>query len=317
MSRSSIVVTVELPETVMERLRVRFDVRRASARQVDEEFLRCCDGAVAIATAPVDRFDAAAIAALPASVRALVSYSVGLDHIDLAAARARGLIVTNTPDVLTDATADLAILLILSTARGASRAERSLRAGQWKGWRPSNVFGVDLRGKTLGIIGYGRIGQATAHRASAFGMRTIFYDRRGAGRKDPIAEPVADLGAFYSLCDIVSLHAPSTTETRGMIDRGAIAQMKSGVILVNTARGDLVVDDDVIEAARTGRISALGFDVFRGEPNFDPRYLDLPNATLLPHIGSSTLETRAAMGAKVVDNLVAVDEGRDPPDRVF
>lgn len=316
MSTRAVVATVEFPPAVMDRLTARFEVRRASARQVDAVFLRACEGAFAIATAPVDRFDAAAIGALPTSVRALVSYSVGLDHIDLPAARSRGLIVTNTPDVLTDATADLAMYLILAAARGASRAECMLRAGEWKGWRPSNVFGVDVRGKTLGIIGYGRIGQATARRARAFGLRTIFYDRRGLGRIDDLSEPVADLGAFYAACDIVSLHAPSTTETRGMIDARAIARMKPGVILINTARGDLVVDDDVIEAARSGRIGALGLDVFRGEPAFDARYLELANATLLPHIGSSTVETRAAMGAKVVDNLIAVDEGRTPPDRI-
>lgn len=316
MSRRAVVVTVDFPSAVMDRLTARFEVRRASARQVDADFVRACDGAFAIATAPVDRFDAAAIASLPSSVRALVSYSVGLDHVDLAAARSRGLIVTNTPDVLTDATADLAMYLILAAARGASRAERMLRAGEWKGWRPSNVFGVDVRGRTLGIIGYGRIGQATARRARAFGMRTIFHDRRGVGPVDELSEPVSDLIAFYAACDIVSLHAPSTTETRGMIDARAIAQMKRGVILINTARGDLVVDDDVIEAARDGRIGALGFDVFRGEPAFDPRYLELANATLLPHIGSSTIETRAAMGAKVVDNLFAIDAGLPPPDRV-
>lgn len=316
MSRPAVVVTVELPSPVMDRLMERFEVRRASARQVDAQFIRACDGAFAVAAAPVDRFDAAAIAALPSSVRALVSYSVGLDHVDLAAARSRGLIVTNTPDVLTDATADLAMYLILAAARGASRAERTLRAGEWKGWRPSNVFGVDVRGRTLGIIGYGRIGQATARRARAFGLRTIFLDRRGAGRVDEVSEPVSALEAFYAACDILSLHAPSTADTRGMINAQAISQMKPGVILVNTARGDLVIDEDVIAAARDGRIGALGFDVFRGEPSFDPRYLELPNATLLPHIGSSTVETRAAMGAKVVDNLLAIAEGRPPPDRV-
>lgn len=316
MSKPAVVVTVELPSPVMDRLTERFEVRRAPARQVDAQFIRACEGAFAVATAPVDRFDAAAIASLPSSVRALVSYSVGLDHVDLAAARSRGLIVTNTPEVLTDATADLAMYLILAAARGASRAERTLRAGEWKGWRPSNVFGVDVRGKTLGIIGYGRIGQATARRARAFGLRTIFLDRRGAGRVDEVSEPAPDLNAFYAVCDILSLHTPSTAETRGMINAQAIAQMKPGVILINTARGDLVVDDDVIEAARDGRIGALGLDVFRGEPAFDPRYLELENATLLPHIGSSTIETRAAMGAKVFENLFAIDQGLAAPDRM-
>jgi lactate dehydrogenase-like 2-hydroxyacid dehydrogenase len=314
--KPTIVVTAELPEQVMSALGEHFSLRRAAARPVGEEFLRACDGAFAIAPSPGDRFDAAAIAALPAGIRGLASYSVGLDHVDLAAAKARGLIVTNTPDVLTDATADLAMYLILATVRGATRAERFLREGRWTGWRPADVFGADLRGKTLGILGYGRIGRATAARAQAFGLRVIHYDRRRAGRVDHVSTPVASVSDFFAACDIVSLHAPSTGETRGMIDARAIEGMKPGVVLINTARGDLVVDDDVIEAARSGRIGALGLDVYIGEPALDPRYMTLPNATLLPHIGSSTVETRAAMGAKVVANLRAIAAGDEPPDRV-
>jgi lactate dehydrogenase-like 2-hydroxyacid dehydrogenase len=314
--KPAIVVTAELPEQVMSALAQHFEIRRASARSIGEEFLRACEGAFAIAPSPGDRFDAATIAALPAGIRGLASYSVGLDHIDLGAARARRLIVTNTPDVLTDATADLAMYLILATVRGATRAERFLREGRWIGWRPADVFGADLRGKTLGIIGYGRIGRATAARARAFGVQIVHYDRRGAGRVDDLSTPIADLQAFYAACDIVSLHAPSTPETRGMIDWRAIQAMKPGVILINTARGDLVVDDALIEGARSGRIGALGLDVYTGEPALDARYVSLPNATLLPHIGSSTVETRAAMGAKVVANLLAIAAGREPPDRV-
>jgi lactate dehydrogenase-like 2-hydroxyacid dehydrogenase len=315
--KPQIVLTTDLPDEVMAALAGRFLMRRASARTVDARFVAACEGAFAIATAPGDRFDRAAIAQLPANIRGLASYSVGLDHIDLAAASARGLIVTNTPDVLTDATADIAMYLMLAAVRGASRAERFLREGGWVGWSPAQVFGVDMRGRTLGIIGYGRIGRAVARRARAFGLRVVHYDRRGAGRRDDLSEPIADLGAFYGCCDIVSLHAPSTQETRRMIDARAIESMKQGVILINTARGDLIVDEVVIEAARSGRIGALGLDVYNGEPALDPRYLSLSNATLLPHIGSSTRETRGAMGAKVLANLLAIEAGEPPPDRVI
>lgn len=316
MAKPIVVITAELPASVNTALMERFDVRTATGRPVDAAFLAACDGAFAVVPSPGDRFDAAAINQLPQGLLGLASYSVGLDHIDLKAAAARGLIVTNTPDVLTDAAADIAMHLILSAARGASRAERLLREGDWTGWRPAEVFGVDLKGKTLGVIGYGRIGRATARRARAFGMRVVFFDRRGGGAVDDVAAPVADLEAFYGACDVISLHAPSTDETRGMIDARAIGAMKPGVILVNTARGDLIDDDDVIEAAQAGRIRALGLDVYNGEPAFDPRYLTLSNATLLPHIGSSTEETRAAMGAKVIENLEAMAAGMEPPDRV-
>ena len=311
-----VVITAELPPAVEAALADRFTLRAAAARPVGADFLAACEGAFAIVPSPGDGFDAEAIGKLPRGLCGLASYSVGLDHIDLKAAAARGLIVANTPDVLTDAAADLAICLMLSAARGASRAERLLRDGAWSGWRPAEVFGVDLNGKTLGVIGYGRIGRATARRARAFGMRVVFYDRRGRGAVDDVADPVADLEAFYGACDVVSLHAPSTDETRGMIDARAVGAMKPGVILINAARGDLINDGDVIEAARTGRIRALGLDVYRDEPALDPRYLALPNATLLPHIGSSTEETRAAMGAKVLENLEAMAAGREPPDRV-
>ncbi len=311
-----IILTQALPLDVHQSLADQFDLITVSARPVRADFLAAADGAVAIVPCPGDRFDAAVIASLPASVRGLASYSVGLDHIDLSAARDRGLIVTNTPDVLTDATADLAVHLILSATRGASEAEADLRGGRWAGWRPDHVMGIGLQGRTLGLLGYGRIGAAVAKRAVAFGLKVVHYDHRGRGPVDDYSVPIASLEQFWAVSDILSLHAPSTDATRHIINRQTIEMMKKGVVLINTARGDLVDDSAVIAAAQSGHISAIGLDVYAGEPQLDPRYCDLPNATLLPHIGSSTAEARQAMGAKVLANLVAITGGMTPPDRV-
>ena len=316
MTAKRVVLTTPLPEAVEAELVRRFSVCHASARPVGDELVGAAEGAFALVVAPGDRFDSVAISKVPRGIVGLASYSVGVDHIDLEAARGRGLIVTHTPGVLTEATADLTLHLILSAARGTSRAESALRNGAWAGWRPADVFGVDLRGRTLGILGYGRIGRAVASRAAAFGMTVVFYDRKREGAQGDTVRPVSNLGEFFAVSDVLSIHVPSTPETRGMIDEGAIEAMKPGVILINTARGDIVDDDAVIRAAESGQIRALGLDVFDGEPALNPRYLSLPNATLLPHIGSSTVETRAAMGAKVMASLEAMAVGEDPPDRV-
>ncbi len=280
----------------------------ARAADIGADAVLCCAG---------DRLDAAAIGALPDRVRVLATFSVGTDHIDLAAARARGLIVTNTPDVLTDATADIALLLILGAARRASEGERLIRAKGWTGWTPTQLMGTHIGGKRLGIIGMGRIGQAVAQRARAFGM-TIHYSNR---KRLP---PELEAGAVYhadpedllSVSDVLSLHFPATADTRHWLNAARIDRLPPGAILVNTARGTVVNDRDVVAALRGGRLAAAGLDVFENEPNLFPDYCDLDNVFLLPHLGSATVETRNAMGFKALDNVDAVIAGREPPDRV-
>ena len=279
-----------------------------AGRAAGADAVLCCAG---------DRLDAEAIAALPGRVKLLATFSVGTDHIDLAAAKARGLIVTNTPDVLTDATADIALLLILGAARRASEGERMIRADGWTGWTPTQLMGTHIGGKRLGIVGMGRIGQAVAHRARAFGMAIHYSNRR---RLPPDIEQGAvyhaDPEAMLPVSDVLSLHFPATAETRHWLNADRIGRLPPGAILVNTARGSVVDDTAVIAALRAGRLAAAGLDVFENEPNLHPGYRDLPNSFLLPHLGSATVETRNAMGFKALDNIDAVLAGQAPPNRV-
>ena len=274
-------------------------------------------GATAVLCCPTDRMSAPVIAALPARVRVLATFSVGYDHIDLAAAQARGLIVTNTPDVLTDATADCAMLLLLAAARRAWSAETLLRAGQWTAWAPTGQIGTQVTGKRLGIFGMGRIGLAVAKRARGFDMEIHYSDMR---RLPPDLEQGAVFHAepedLLPVSQFLSLHCPLTAETRHFLDQRRIALLPDGAIVVNTARGPIVHDPALIAALRSGKVAAAGLDVFEGEPTIHPDYAALTNVTLFPHIGSATAETRDAMGFVALDNLDAVFAGHTPPNRV-
>ena len=266
---------------------------------------RACTADALLVTAG-DRLPAATIAALPDSVRIIATFSVGYDHIDIAAARARGIIVTNTPDVLTDATADIALLLILAACRRASEGEQLVRTGGWSGWTPTQLLGLHLGGRRLGIYGMGRIGQAVAARARAFGLHIHYHNRR---RLPPELENGAVFHAepdhLVAHADILSLHAPASAETRHFLTADRIALLPPDPVIINTARGSLVDDDALIAALMTGRVWAAGLDVFDNEPDLDPRYRTLRNVFLLPHLGSATVETRNAMGFKALDNLDA------------
>lgn len=313
-----IVLTVSLPPAVEQALRANYDVETVRLRDLGpDRFLAEIGTPRAIVPAPGDRLDRALIDRLPDSVGLLASYSVGLDHVDLEAARARNIAVTNTPDVLTAATADIALLLILGAARGAGDGERLIRSGGWTGWSPQAAFGVDVAGKTLGIWGMGRIGEATARRARAFDMTIVYHNRRPNPRDAEIGarfEPGLD--AFLSGLDILSLHLPLTEKTRHALNAERIARLKPGTIVVNTGRGDLIDEDALFAALAGGHIRAAGIDVYHNEPDIDPRWLTAPHTVLLPHLGSSTEETRAAMGAKVAANIAAYLDGRPLPDRV-
>ena len=251
--------------------------------------------------------------------RILGNFDVGFNHIDIEAARVAGLVVTNTPDVLTDTTADLAILLMLMVSRRAGEGERELRAGRWIGWRPTHLLGTELTGKTLGLIGYGRIAQATARRAHhGFGMRIVYNSRRRVSQEienECDAEHVAEIDTLLARCDVVSLHCPGGAQTHHLIDARRIALMRPNAILVNTARGTVVDEPALVEALKAGRIRA-GLDVYEREPQLAPGLAHLENVVLLPHLGSNAEETRTAMGMRVAANLERFFAGEAPPDRV-
>ena len=252
--------------------------------------------------------------------RILANFGAGVDHIDCAAARRAGLVITNTPDVLTDATAELAILLILMTMRRAEEGARELRNGHWAGWRPTHLLGRGLAGRTLGLFGFGRIAKATARRArGAFGMQILYTSRQRATFDDEqsvAATYVPTLSELASRADVLSLHCPSTPETRGIIDSALLQQIPRDAVLINTARGAIVNEADLARALSEGRIAAAGLDTFAREPMVHPALLQQPNAVLLPHLGSATIETRTAMGRRAVANFEAFLAGQEPRDRV-
>jgi len=262
-----------------------------------------------------DPMTAAVIERLPESVRIIATYSVGYEHIAVDAAKARGIVVTNTPDVLDDATADIAMLCLLGAARRGAEGDRMVRAGEWVGWHSTMLLGVHVTGKRLGIFGMGRIGRAVARRARGFDME-IHYNNRSR-----IAPELEDGAVWHdtpesllAVSDFLSINAPSTPETRKLLNADRIALLPEGAVVVNTARGDIVDDDALIDALRMGKVAAAGLDVFAGEPNPDPRYRELDNTFLRPHIGSASHETRDAMGYCCLDNLDAFFAGRPCPN---
>jgi lactate dehydrogenase-like 2-hydroxyacid dehydrogenase len=266
-----------------------------------------------------DRIDETVIRKGPLRTKALCNFGAGINHIDLGACARAGLVVTNTPDVLTDDTADLAILLALMCARRAGEGERLVRRGDWQGWAPTHLMGTRLLGKTFGIVGFGRIGRATAQRArDGFGM-TIAYAARDPRKAPPDGFSDAralPLDQLFAEADVVSLHIPGGAETRGLVDARRLALMKPSAILVNTARGDVIDEDALVTALENGMIAAAGLDVYRNEPRLSPKLKDLENLVLLPHLGSATVETRTAMGLRALANLDAVVAGKIPPDLV-
>jgi glyoxylate reductase len=251
----------------------------------------------------LDRIDAAVLAAAP-RLKIVANCAVGVDNIDLAAAARAGVAVTNTPDVLTEATAELAFALMLAAARRLGDGERLVRSGEWGGWALDQLLGVQLAGKTLGIVGYGRIGQALARRAVGFGMTVIHADLGD------------DVDALFRQADVVSLHCPLTPATRNLVDARRLALMKPTGIVVNTARGGIVDEAALAEALTAGRLFAAALDVFVGEPRIDPRLLAAPRLVLAPHIGSATTEARTQMAQLCADAVIAVLSGRRPPNLV-
>ena len=323
MARPKILLTRRWPEPVERRLALRYEASfSADDRPLDAEALgRALQDHDALCPTVSDVIDAAVLEqARGGRARIIGNYGVGVNHIDLKAAAGLGLVVTNTPGVLTDATAELAVLLMLMAARRAGEGERELRSGNWTGWRPTHNVGAQVTGAVLGLIGFGRIAQQVARTAhQGFGMRILYNSRR---RAPPGIE--AETGAVYypevdamlPEADFVSLHCPGGPETFHLIDERRLGLMKASAFLINTARGPVVDEAALTAALITRRIAGAGLDVYEAEPRVTPGLLELENVVLLPHLGSATGQSRTAMGMKVADNLDAFFDGRDPPDRV-
>jgi len=269
-------------------------------------------GADALICLLMDRIDAAALDRAPA-LRVVANCAVGVDNVDLVAATARRIAVTNTPDVLTYATAELAFALMLAAARRIGEGDRLVRSRTWSGWALDQLLGVQLAGKQLGIVGFGRIGQALARRALGFEMRVVYADPLV-----PSAAPArrVSIDELFATSDLVSLHCPLTPETRHLVDARRLQTMKPTAILVNTARGPCVDEQALIDALEAGRIFGAALDVYEGEPELDPRLLACPRLTLAPHIGSATTEARTQMAQLCADAVIAVLSGRRPPNLV-
>ncbi|MCK5778813.1 MAG: D-glycerate dehydrogenase [Rhodospirillales bacterium] len=318
--KPTVLVGRKLPEAVEARLKRDYDaiLNPDDKLYTSEELIELSGKADAILPCHSEHFTAEVIEKLSDRVKVIANFSVGYDHVDTEAAKKKGIIVTNTPDVLSDATAEIAILLMLGAARRASEGDRLVRSKQWKDWSPAFMVGTQTTGKRFGVIGMGRVGQVAAKRARGFDMEIHYYNRK---RLSPELEQGAtfhaDVDSLLESADVLSIHCPATSETKGLLNAEKIAKLPDGAIVVNTSRGAVVDDDALIEALKSGKLAAAGLDVFNGEPaDIHPGYRELDNVFLLPHIGSATKDTRDAMGFRALDNLDAIFAGKEPGDRV-
>ena len=322
MTQAVVVVTRRLPNAVEEAVRREFDARlnredRPLSAAELQEALRAADALLPTVT---DKLNADVLSAEPLRAKMIANFGVGFNNIDVEAAKARGISVSNTPDVLTDATADIAMTLMLMIARRTGEGERHVRSSHWTGWRPTHMLGRMVSGKTLGLIGMGRIARAVARRAHhGFGMRVLYTDPY-----PPPPDVAAALGAeqratieeVLAQSDFVSLHCPATPETRHLMNSVRLAKMKPSAYLINTARGDVVDEAALVEALKKGWIAGAGLDVFEKEPQIAPALVAMENVVMLPHLGSATEETRVAMGMRALENLRLFFSGAPLRDRV-
>jgi lactate dehydrogenase-like 2-hydroxyacid dehydrogenase len=314
-----VLVTRKLPPKVEDRLRRDYDARLNPDDRLysKDELIAQAQGAQAILPCHTEHFSADVFQQLPAEVKIIANFSVGFDHVDVEAAKKKGVVVTNTPDVLSDATAELTMMLMIGAARRASEGEKLVREGRWKDWSPAFMVGTQVTGKRLGILGMGRVGQVVAKRARGFDMNIHYHDVRRL-------PPEQEAGAIFHEtaedllphCDFLSVHCNVTPATRRLMDARRFSLLPDGAIFVNAARGAIVDDEALIEALKSGKLRAAGIDAYNNEPKVDPRLVGLPNTFLMPHIGSATAETRDAMGFRALDNLDAYFAGREPRDRV-
>ena len=314
-----VLVTRKLPEAVEDRLKRDYApiLNPDDTLYSSDDIIRKAEGADAIMPCHTEKFTADVIARLPESVKVIANFSVGYDHVDTAAAKNRGLIVTNTPEVLSDATAELTMMLMLGAARRASEGERLVRTREWKDWSPSFMVGVEVTGKRLGIIGFGRVGQVVARRARGFDMEIHYHNRNRVAPEQEEGAVFHDTPeALMPHCDFLALHCVGSPETTGLLNAERIALLPDGAIVVNAGRGVVIDDEALISALKSGKLYGAGLDVYNDEPDINPQYRELNNVFLMPHIGSATRETRDGMGFRALDNLDAVFAGNEPGDRV-
>ena len=317
MDRPTLYITRLLPQAVMDAIPQHYRVlvdstdRPATARELGHGFSQ----ADAVICTLADRIDAS-ILAQATKLNIVANYAVGYNNIDLTAAAQRGIIVTNTPDVLTDATADLTWALLLGVARRVTEGDTLVRTGHWTGWAPTQMLGTDVTGKTLGIIGMGRIGQAVAYRATGFRMSVLYAGRHAVSSPPGVSWTRQPLDTVLTHSDYLSLHVPLTDTTRHLIGQRELARMKRTAFLINTSRGPVIDEPALLTALETGIIAGAGLDVYEHEPTVSPALYSLPNVVLLPHLGSATLETRVRMGLICLENIAAALEGRSIPHRV-
>jgi glyoxylate reductase len=321
-SRPRVVVTRKLPDAVEQRMVELFDtvlhpVEEGIDRAALVAAVQHCDVLVPSVT---DTIDAELIAAAGERLKLIANFGAGVNHIDLRAARARGIVVTNTPGVLTEDTADMTMALILTVPRRLAEGEKLVRSGQWKGWSPGGMLGHRIGGKKLGIVGMGRIGQAVARRARAFGLSIHYHNRYRlpeAVEVELSATFHADLDAMLGAIDILTIHTPLNDQSRDLIDARRIGLLGQHVYLINASRGGIVDEEALIDALEAGRLAGAGLDVWQFEPQIDPRLLALPNVVMTPHMGSATFEGRQATGEKVIANIRFWADGHRPPDQVL
>ena len=314
-----LLITRKLPDPVLTKAREVFDVtvRDNTAPLSRDERVQSLSGYDVVLPTLGDAYSADVFDAVPEPrTKLLANFGVGYNHIDAKAAKAAGIAVSNTPGAVTDATADIAMTLMLMTCRRAGEGERMLRAGQWEGWHPTQLLGLHMSGKTLGVVGMGRIGQAIAQRAHfGFGMQVKFYNRSPKEVPFP-AEQIAELTDLAAAVDVLVIAVPGGSETHHLIDAHILNAMQPHAHLVNIARGDVVKEDDLIAALAEGRIAGVGLDVYEFEPKVPQALIDMENVTLLPHLGTAALEVRVSMGLMAVDNAIAFAKGQPLPNPV-
>jgi len=318
MTKPRVICSRKWPAAVEAELRQRFDVtlNEADVALTADELRAALDDYDAVCPTVTDKVDAAVLAA-PKRAKMLGQFGVGFNNIDTEAAKAAGLVVTNTPGVLTDATADMALTLLLNVARRTYEGETMLRAGEWTGWRPTQLMGTSPQGKTLGVIGMGRIGKAMAKRCfHALDMKVVFYDAYPVADADVPATQLGSLEEVLKVADFVTIHTTGGGSNTHLINAERLKRMKPSAYIVNTARGDIIDEAALVDALQAGTIAGAGLDVFEREPAITEALKSMPNVCVLPHLGSATVETRIAMGMTVVENLTAFFEGREPPNRV-
>ncbi len=320
--RPKVIVTRKLPDSIETRMAELFDVTlNLSDKPLDKEALKkAVAGADVLVPTVTDNIDAEVIAAAGKKLKLIANFGAGVNHIDVAAAQEKGIAVTNTPGVLTEDTADLAMALILSVPRRLFEGEKILRSGEWTGWTPTFLMGRRIQGKRLGIIGMGRIGTAIARRAKAFNMAVHYHKRKrlpAEVERELEATYWDDLDEMLSRMDFVSVNCPLTDETHHLLDRTRLKKLQPHAVIINTARGEIIDEEALADLIEVGRIAGAGLDVFEQEPEINPKLLELDNVVLLPHMGSATVEARMAMGEKVLINIRAFVDGHRPPDRVL